>query len=148
MQKYFYLPSQNNSKEGQIFLLPVTFNPTWYYLQCKGQMSWITSASVSKQLKTKHHQVPKSTHNRLCWLLVPRVSPGLRESVTSKTRWSHAYTWQLLKWTVLSATVCSPQQGEWAAFTLSCSFGLILNIWGSKSTTRKAKSFACFFICE
>ncbi len=74
--------------------------------------------------------------------------------VTSKPRlfqwFLHMYVWQNPKWTVLPASACYSQRGEWAAFTLSCShsFGLILNISGSKTETRKAK-FSCFtFVCN
>lgn len=48
-----------------------------------------------------------------------------------------------VNWT--SASVCSSQRVEWAAFTLSCfhSFGLILNISESKTETRKFLCFLC-----
>lgn len=62
----------------------------------------------------------------------------------------HMYVRRSPKWTVLPASACYSQRGEWAAFTLSCShsFGLILNISGSKTETRKAE-FSCFiFVCN
>lgn len=48
------------------------------------------------------------------------------------------------------ASACYSQRGEWAAFTLSCShsFGLILNISGSKTETRKAKFSRFIFVCN
>lgn len=108
--------------------------------------TWVTSASTQGEALSTARQRALAMVSVGSWCY---VSPGLRESLSLLSPWwSHAYIWQLLKWTVLSTAVCSPQQGEWAAFTLSCSFGLILNICGSKTVTRKAKFFVCFLFAS
>lgn len=49
----------------------------------------------------------------------------------------------------LPASASHAQRGEWAAFTLSCahSFGLILNMSGSKTENKKGQVVHALYLC-